>query len=491
MANGILDGYEFSSAFTVPCGTDRATGEMVQLDAGKLTRHGLISGATGSGKTRTVQQLVEWLSQLGVPSVVPDPKGDLTGLMKPGELTGKAMERAELTGQCEWWQPTSLPTQLLAIGGNGVGTPVRALVKNFSYKSLGKLAVPNLTAPQSGALFSAILRAESEGKNLETVEDLRDYVRYVRDDPDSSISGAVCNRILDYLNRLEAENPGLFGGPEFDVLDLLKTETDESGDEWGVVSIIDSSHLDDTPEVLTTFLLWLLTQLVKHLPEVGDLDKPKLVFFFDEAHLMFQDAPKEFTREVVKIIKRIRSKGVGVVFISQSGADIPKEILQQVANRFQHVLWANTPEEINAVKKTAKTFPLSPRYDVESEIGSMGIGEALVSVLNDDGRFTPTAVVMVYAPRTSMEPLTEEELWESVRGSSLWHKYREMERDYREAKREASMPPEPEVRVRAPEPSRNVVGELLTRLGARRGSEPREPAVKPAEGPLWPPDPWK
>lgn len=446
MANGILDGYESESDKVCLFGTDRATGERVQIALGKFNRHGYVTGATGTGKTRTIQQMIEWCSMNAVPAVMADGKGDLSGMAKRGQLSERSRQRAQDTAQIDWWEGTSLPVQFLALGGKGQGTAVRTTVGSYGYKSLAKLI--GLSPAQTNALGTVFLTARRDQYELIEIEDLRNYLRIVRDDPDSSISGGVCNRVIDALNLFEENNPGLFGGPEFDVMDLIRIERDSDGSDWGTVSLIDSSQLQDTPEVLTTFLLWLLERLASQLPEVGDQEVPKLVFFFDEAHLMFSDAPKEFISGVLKTIKRIRSKGVGVFWISQSASDIPEKILEQCASRIQHALRVATPKQLRELRKTAETFPLSARYDIVTELTSMAIGEALVCVIDDDGRPTPPAVTMMYVPLSSMEPMDEDEIWEHTRRSPLQLKYLDMEREWRQSREASAMPPEPEVRTR-------------------------------------------
>lgn len=461
MANGILDGYEFDSDLVCPMGTDRATGERVQLSLSKFNRHGIVTGATGTGKTRTIQQMLEWLSQHGVPSVMADGKGDMSGMATEGTLTEKSRKRMASTDQVDWWEPTSIPVQFLALGGKGEGTAVRTTVGSYGYKSLAKLI--GLSPAQSNALGTVFLTARRDQYDLIEIEDLKNYLRIVRDDPDSSISSGVCNRVIDALNLFEENNPGLFGGPEFDVMDLIRDD-----DGWGMVSLIDSSQLQDNPEVLTTFLLWLLEKLTSALPEVGDLEIPKLVFFFDEAHLMFTDAPKEFIRGILKTVKRIRSKGVGIFFISQSAADIPDSILEQCANRIQHAVRANTPQQLRELKKTADTFPLSARYDILSELTSMAIGEALVCVIDDDGRPTPPAVTLIYVPRSSMEPMDEDEIRQYTKRSLLQLKYLDMEREWNQSREASAMPPEPVLRVREATPPPNP----LTRSYSPRDAVP-------------------
>lgn len=463
MTDGILDGYETDCPHVAYLGTDRLSGEMVQMPISRFNRHGLVAGATGTGKSRTIQQIAEWCSQAEVPVLLCDGKGDMSGLAKSGVLSERARKRTEVTGQDTWWEGNSFPVQFLAPGGQGSGVPMRITVGSFQYKSLAKII--GLTPAQTNALGSVFLYARRANAELETIEDLQQYVRLVRDDPESSISSGVCNRISDALNLFEENNPGLFGGPEFDVMDLLKVT-----DGWGNISIIDSSQLVDNPDVLTTFLLWLMAQLNSVLPEVGDQDKPRLVFFFDEAHMMFQDAPKEFTRSVLRLVKSIRSKGVGIFFISQSGADIPDAILGQCGNRIQHTIRANTPAQLRDLRKTADTFPISSRYDVAAELSNMEIGEALACIIDDDGRCTTPAVTMMYVPRSSMEPLSDEEIWQHTRRSPLWLKFRDAEREWRESKLQASMPPSPEVRSYA-DNRQSAAARVVDALSVIRGTK--------------------
>lgn len=450
MVDGILDGYETDSDYTCLLGVDRASGERVQLALGMFNRHGIVTGATGTGKTRTIQQIIEWCSMHGVPCVMADGKGDLSGMAKEGKLSGRARERAEETAQIDWWRGTSLPVQFLALGGKGEGTTARVTVDSFGYRSLAKLA--KLSPAQTAALHTVFREAKLCRETLETLEDLKGYLRKVRDDDTISVSPRVCDNLENALNLFEDNNPGLFGGPEFDVIDLIRKDED-----WGMVSLIDSSKLQETPEVMTTFFMWMLEQLVKHLPEVGDQELPKLVVFLDEAHLLFQDAPKEFVQSVLKTVRRIRSKGVGIFFISQSAADIPDSILEQCANRVQHALRASTPKQIRELKKTAETFPISTRYDIIEELKSMAIGEALVCVIDDGGRPTPPAVVLMYVPLSSMSPMDDDEIADYVAGSLLQLKYLDMEREWRMAREMSNLPPEPEVKWREPAPRNPLV----------------------------------
>lgn len=456
MGNGILDGYETDSAHVAPIGADRASGMRVQLPLGKFNRHGIVSGATGTGKTRTIQQMMEWCAMNGVPCLAADGKGDMSGMAKEGVLSGKARQRLEMTDQSEWWEGTSVPVQFLALGGRGAGVAVRTTVGSYGYKPLAKLM--KLSPAQTAALHTVFREATLMHETLETMDDLRDYIRSVREDAEISVSPRVCDNLTNAINLFEDNNPGLFGGPEFDVMDLIRDD-----DGWGMVSLIDSSQLQDSPEVVTTFILWMVNQLYRALPEVGDQEKPKLVLFLDEANTMFQDAPKEFIREFEQTIKRIRSKGVGIFLISQSAADIPDKILEQCANRIQHAVRANTPEQRRRIKKTVDTFPVSAVYDIEKELVSMAIGEALVCLIDDDGRPTPPSVALIYTPCTSMSPLTDDELREHVRGSLLFLKYRDMEREYKLAREDAVFPPAPPIRQRevTPNPVAAALGRIL------------------------------
>ena len=467
--SGILEGYETESEYVVPLGADRATGQHVQLQLGRFNRHGFVCGATGTGKTTTIRNLAEFCSQNGVPILVPDIKGDLSGMAKSSPpLSGKKLERAEMCAQDDWWEPTSLPVQFISPGGNGAGVAARINVRSLGYKTLARLA--KLSPAQTAALHTVFREADLCRTDLETIDDLRDFLGSVREDPDISVSPRVCDNLNNALNLFEDDHPGLFGGPEFDVMDFIRQDGG-----WGMVSLINSASMQDHPEVLTTFLLWVMKELVDKLPEVGDQEIPKLVIILDEAGNMFQDAPKEFVREVLKMIRAIRSKGVGVFFSSQNAADIPEAVLEQCANRIQHALRAFTSKQIRALAKTAETFPVTTRYNIPSELNSMGIGEALVCVMNDDGRPTPPAVALMYVPRTSMAPLSEDELHDYIRSSLIHQKYRDMERAYRLEKEAASLPPAPVVKVRQ-EPQHNPVSDLLDRMRNRQGPEARDTA---------------
>lgn len=466
--SGILEGYETESEHVAPLGTDRATGLSVQLQLGRFNRHGFVCGATGTGKTSTIRNITEFCSQNGVPVILPDIKGDLSGMAKAAEpLSGKDLERAEMCAQEDWWDGTSVPVQFIAPGGNAAGVAARINIRSLGYKTLARLA--KLSPAQTAALHTVFREADLCGTPLESIEDLRDFLHSVREDPDISVSPRVCDNLNNALNLFEDDHPGLFGGPEFDVMDFIRSDG-----TWGMVSLIHSENFRKHPEVLTTFLLWVMKELSEKLPEVGDLEIPKLVIFIDEAGVMFRDAPKEFVKEILNTVQTIRSKGVGVFFSSQNASHIPEQILEQCANRVQHALRAFTSKQLRELGRTAETFPVTARYNIEGELKSMAVGEALVCVMDDDGRPTPPAVTLIYVPRSSKHPLSEDELQKYVRSSLLWQKYRDMERDYRLSKEAASMPPVPVVRVREA-PETNPVADLVSRLRAR-ATEPQDAA---------------
>lgn len=450
---GVLDGYEVPDAYAVPLGIDMETGKRVSLDVRKFTQHGFIGGATGVGKTRTLQQIIEWCSQRGIPNLAVDGKGDMGGLAIAADATPEILDRVQDLGQDEWWDGTSTPVEFLALGGNGAGVPVKVSAKTFPYKMLAR--VIGLTKPQTTGLGYAYLASKNATSgDMHTLEQLREFVRGIKDDPDSSLSEAVANRIIAQSQLFEESNPGIFGAPEFDPMDIIRKD-----DGWGQVSIIDSAALADNPEVMTTFLLWFMDKLSKVLPQTTQV-LPKLMVFIDEAHALFdQPSPelkKEFVREFTGMIKKLRSQGVGIFLISQSADDIPEKVMQQIGSRVQHALRANTVREARAVKRTAETFPMSKTYDVASEITEMGTGEAIVSVLNDDGRMTPTAVVRMYVPRSSMDPLDPGVQAEIIHASELRKKYARLAKEQREAEHRASVPAAPIVATR---PSKGPQGD--------------------------------
>lgn len=484
--SGIHEGYAFDMRYCVPLGLDRFTGHAVQLPAEMMNRHGLISGATGTGKTVAIREIIEWLSMHGINTLTLDGKGDLSGLSREGELSGKLLERAQDLGQVDnieaeddWWKATSTPVTYLALGGNGAGVDVKIPVGTFACGSLAKLL--KLTAQQYAALENAwgAVKADST-QPVETLEDLCDVIRGEEADESRPLTESMASRILARIQTFDRKNPGLFGGPGFDVFDLVRKD---EGEEWGRVSVIDSTEYSEEPEILTTFLLWALERLAAELPEVGD-SEIKLVCFFDEAHLLFEDAPKEFVSKVLRTIRTLRSKGVGVFFVTQSADDIPERILNQLANRIQFALRAFTPKQKAMVHRTAETFPMSSTYDVEKELTAMGKGEGLVCVIDDEGYPTPTVVVRFYVPRTSMEVLSEHERRHVAESTELYAKYLDLAEQHAENLRQANRvvpfpavvrapkaPQQPASRPAAPAAGAGAVRDLVSRLsGSQRRS---------------------
>lgn len=461
MANGILDGYEFPHDVAAPFGIDYGTGLRVDVRTDTFNQHGVISGATGAGKSRDIQLLIEWLSERGVSCLLSDGKGDMSGLAKAGELDEKAQRRADRLGQ-DWWEETFLPVEFLALGGHGIGVPLNFTIGSFGYESIGKLA--KLSEPQMRH-FKTAWRAinNDSSRPTESIEDLCALVRGFKDDPDSSIGDAMANRIIDNLENFEYDNPGLFGGPDFDIMDLIRV--DDEG--YGQVSIIDSTELQDNPAIVTTSILWVLDKLLKTLPEVGNKEM-KMVIFIDEAHTLFEgDTPRAFVDKFRMTIKKLRSKGVGIFLCTQNLADIPDDILSQCALRIQHVIRVNTAKQRTLAKRTAETFPDNGDYNVLKELTAMPTGRALVTILDEDGFMTPPACVDVFCPRTSLDPMTRDEIAEVVEKSELTRKYRRLAFEREERERNARRAPLPFL------PGRSAPSDDADLFAALRGSVSR------------------
>ena len=362
---------------------------LVQVSLSMMNRHGLIAGATGTGKTKTLQGLAEQLSAAGVPVVVADVKGDLSGLAAPGTADGPAPKRAADLG--EPYAPTAFPVEFLALGGLGPGVPVRATVTDFGPQLLGKVLGANETQEQSLGL---VFRYADERKlALLDLADLRAVLTFLESDDgkaDLSSIGGVSSATIGVLLRglAELEDGGgneFFGEPQFEIADLMRT----AADGRGVISSVELPAVQDKPALFSTALMWLLAELFEQLPEVGDLDKPKLVFFFDEAHLLFDQATDAFLQSVTQTVRLIRSKGVGVFFVTQSPKDVPADVLGQLGNRIQHALRAFTPDDAKALKATVSTYPKSDFYDLEALLTELAIGEAVVTILSESGVPTP------------------------------------------------------------------------------------------------------
>ncbi|MFJ8788505.1 helicase HerA-like domain-containing protein [Streptomyces sp. NPDC102462] len=387
-----------------------------------LTRHGLVAGATGTGKTKTLQLIAEQLSAQGVPVFLADVKGDLSGVSAPG--TGDDRVRGRAAEVRQPWSPAGFPVEFFALGGLGHGIPVRATITSFGPVLLSKVLGLNQTQEQSlGLIFHY---ADTKGLELFDLKDLRAVVAFLTSDEGRAelkriggLSTATAGVILRSLTAFEAQGmAGFFGEPEFATGDFLRT----AADGRGIVSVLELPAVQDRPRLFSTFLMWLLADLFHDLPEVGDVDRPKLVFFFDEAHLLFDGASKAFLDSITQTVRLIRSKGVGVFFVTQSPKDVPSDVLGQLGNRVQHALRAFTPDDQKALKATVRTFPDSA-YDLEELLTTLGTGEAVVTVLSEKGAPTPVAATRLRAPRSLMGPVDDAAVDRAVQGSSLYGRY--------------------------------------------------------------------
>jgi uncharacterized protein len=445
-------------------------GAAVRLPLSMLNRHGLVAGATGTGKTRTLQLMAEQLSAAGVPVVLADVKGDLSGLAQPGTPGDRVAARAADTG--DPWEPAAVPVEFLALGGLGSGVPVRATITDFGPVLLSK--VLDLNATQESSLGLVFHYADEAGLPLLDLEDLRAVVSWLVSEegrPElralGGLSPATAGVILRELIALEDLGGDVFfGEPAFEPADLLR----RTPDGRGVVTAIELAEVQDRPALFSTFLMWLLAELFEELPEVGDLDRPELVFFLDEAHLLFSGASKAFLEAVTRTVRLIRSKGVGVVFVTQQPTDVPSAVLGQLGNRVQHALRTFTPDDARALRRTVSTFPDTDDYDLEELLTSLGTGEAAVTVLTERGTPSPVAATLLRAPRSRMAPADPGVLGQAVASSPLQARYgAEVDRDSaheRLAARIAAAADRVEEPA-APEPRRR-------RAPARRREEPQE-----------------
>ncbi|MEV4936791.1 helicase HerA-like domain-containing protein [Streptomyces zaomyceticus] len=389
-----------------------------------LNRHGLVAGATGTGKTKTLQLIAEQLSAHGVPVFLADIKGDVSGVSAPGQDGEKVRERAAQVGQ--EWRATGFPCEFYGLGGTGPGIPVRATVTSFGPVLLSKVLQLNQTQEQSlGLIFHY---ADSKGLELVDLKDLRAVVAFLVSDTGKAelkgiggLSTVTAGVILRSITAFEQQGAGeFFGEPEFDTAEFLRT----AADGRGIVSVLELPAVQDEPQLFSTFLMWMLADLFNDLPEVGDLEKPKLVFFFDEAHLLFNGASKSFLASITQTVRLIRSKGIGVFFVTQTPKDVPSDVLAQLGNRVQHALRAFTPDDAKALKATVRTFPNSP-YDLEEVLTGLGTGEAVITVLSERGAPTPVAATRLRSPESLMGPIDAVALEAAVKGSPLYGRYAE------------------------------------------------------------------
>ncbi len=396
----------------------------VNLPLRMMSRHGLVTGATGSGKTRTLQLLAEQLSAAGVPVFMPDMKGDISGMAKEGIANDRIKERATAIGL--EYKISGYPIELYSLSGK-LGGQMRATVTEFGPVLLTKIL--ELNEVQSGVLMIIFKYADDKKLPIVDLNDLKKVLNYLTEGAGAAeikndygkISSATASTILRKLVALEQQGVDqLFGEKSFDIDDLF-----EKIDGRGVISLLNVSDIQSQPAIFSTFMLSLLAELYQTLPEVGEVDKPKLVFFLDEAHLLFKDAPKAFLDQIDQIIRLIRSKGVGIFFCTQVTQDIPANVLAQLGNRVHHVIRAFTPNDVKALKETIKTFPKSEYYDMEQQFTQMGTGQAFITVLNEKGIPTETVVTHLAPPSSFMGPLEANEYQKQLDDSSFYKKYQE------------------------------------------------------------------
>jgi DNA helicase HerA-like ATPase len=409
---------------TEPLLIAKTTDLSLSLLPGMANRHGLITGATGTGKTVTLQKLAESFSAIGVPVFMADVKGDLTGIAKEGTASEKLLARLAKIGVTDW-SPQGNPVVLWDIFGEK-GHPIRATVSDLGPLLLARLL--DLNEVQSGVLQIIFRVADDQGLLLLDFKDLRAMTQYIGDNAKAfqtqygNINSASVGAIQRGLLSLEQQGAEyFFGEPMLDIKDWMRT--DSSGK--GLINILSAEKLYQMPKLYATSLLWMLSELYEQLPEAGDQEKPKLVFFFDEAHLLFSDAPQVLLDKIEQVIRLIRSKAVGVYFVSQNPADIPDTVLGQLGNRVQHALRAFTPKDQKAVKVAAQTMRANPAFDTVAAIQELGTGEALISFLDEKGSPSMVERASVIAPFSRMGPVTDDERNGLINHSPLSGKYEE------------------------------------------------------------------
>jgi DNA helicase HerA-like ATPase len=448
-------------------------------------RHGLVTGATGTGKTVTLQRMAEQFSAIGVPVFLADVKGDLSGLGATGAASDKLTQRLAQLG-IDDWRPQANPVVFWDVFGEA-GHPVRATVSDMGPLLLARLLGLNDT--QEGVLQLVFKVADDEGLLLLDLKDLRAMVQHVGEHAKDyttgygNVSAASIGAIQRGLLSLETQGgDSFFGEPMLDIEDLMQTQ-----DGKGVINVLAADKLMNSPRLYASFLLWLLAELFERLPEAGDLDKPKLVFFFDEAHLLFNDAPPALLNKVEQVVRLIRSKGVGVYFVTQNPLDVPDTVLAQLGNRVQHALRAFTPRDQKAVKSAADTLRANPAFSAETAITELGVGEALVSFLDEKGRPTVVERGFVLPPASRIGPLTATERQAAVAASVLYGHYEaavDRESAYEKLKGVApaatTVPAAPGGAAPAPAGSSGGIGDLLGGVLGGGGSRGRQTVVEAA-----------
>ncbi|HEU4522775.1 MAG TPA: helicase HerA-like domain-containing protein [Thermoanaerobaculia bacterium] len=473
--------FQRAYAFSEPCievghvtrdGSPQA-GLPIRVPLRMLNRHGLIAGSTGTGKTRTLQLFAEGLSKNGVPVFLADVKGDLAGMARAGEVSEKLLAREKGAGR--EFVPAAFPVEFFSLTGNR-GAQLRATVSSFGPILLGK--VLDLTDTQQSVLAMVFKYCDDHRLPLLDFDDLRSVLSYLAGEGKEALKsyGGMSPATVGVLVRkmVELEQQGaarFFGEPELEIADLLRTTSDGRG----IVNILSLTDVQDKPRLYSTFLMWLLGQFYYRMPEVGDPDKPKLVFFFDEAHLLFDDSSSALVEHIEQVARLIRSKGIGVFFVTQTPKDVDEDVLSQLGNRVQHAVRAFTPSDAKNVKATASTFPESEFFDVGKLLTTLGTGEALVTVLNPKGVPTAVASAQIAAPSSSMTAVDDSVYQQVIAASPLAQKYSTaidrdsaheiLERKLEEAAAEAPPPPQPRrtttSSARRPRKEKSVVGEIF------------------------------
>ena len=388
-----------------------------------INRHGIISGASGSGKTITLKVLAESFSNSGIPVLLVDVKGDLAGMCFKGEMNDNLNKRINDL-KLENFEFKEFPTKFFDVYGK-YGHPIRTTISNIGSKLLSKML--NLTDTQEGVL--SIIFKISEDENLEIIDlyDLKSILTYIGNKRQEytlkygNITLQSIGAIQRSILNLEEEGGNLFfGEPSFDINDLMKYD---SSNGYGFINILDATKLFQNPNLYSVTLLWILTELYKNMPEIGDVEKPKLAFFIDEAHLLFSEMPEHLVKQIIQIVKLIRSKGIGLYFISQNPSDIPNEILSQLGNRIQHTLRYYTKNEEKAIKSAAESFRSNPNFDTMNAIKELKTGEALISVQNTDGIPSIVEKVLILPPQSRMGTISDIERESIIKNSTIYNKY--------------------------------------------------------------------
>lgn len=479
-AASIKEGYEFKGESILLGGAlykgECLTGTQIKLPLKTMNRHGLVAGATGTGKTKTLQVISEGLSSKSVPVLLMDIKGDLSGIAKPGVSNEKIDDRAKKIGIT--YTPAGFPVEMMTISGEK-GVRMRATVSEFGPVLFSKMLELNDT--QSGIVSLIFKYCDDKSLPLLDLKDFKKMLQYITDEGNKEIEAEYGNisptstgTILRKVIELEQQHAELFfGETSFEVEDLLKV--DDQGK--GVISIIRLTDIQDKPKLFSTFLLCLLVEIYNTFPEEGDSDQPKLVIFIDEAHLLFKEASKALLDQIESIIKLIRSKGVGIFFCTQNPTDIPDSVLSQLGMKVQHSLRAFTANDRKEIKLIADNYPTSEFYDIEELLTSMGIGEAAVTVLSEKGNPTPLAATLLCPPQSRMDILSTEEIDEIVNNSKLVKKYNEVldrESAYEilnkklEESRKTAAEEEPERKNGSGRVEKSTVEKVLTSTTARQ-----------------------